>query len=83
MDQHVEDLRLDRHEQAGAAQLVAIEIELAVAEGEDHTRPSKTFVSAPVSRTGRPATCLVRKEAGVVTPGVMSPAWFGGVGARS
>ena len=47
VDQHVEDLGLDRHEQAGAAQLVAIEIELAVAEGEDHARPSKTVVSDP------------------------------------
>jgi hypothetical protein len=55
VDQHVEDLGLDRHEQAGAAQLVAVEIELAVAEGEDHTRPSKTSSATPVSRTARPA----------------------------
>ncbi len=41
VDQHVEDLGLDRHEHAGAVQLVAVEIELAVAEGEDHTRPPR------------------------------------------
>ena len=82
VDEHVEDLGLDGHEQAGALQLVAIEIELAVAEGEDHSRPSKTFVSDHSVANPTTATCLVRKEAVVVTPGVMSPAWFGGVGAR-
>ena len=54
VDQHVEDLGLDRHEHAGAVQLVAVEIELAVAEGEDHARPSKTSSATPVSRTARP-----------------------------
>jgi hypothetical protein len=92
--QHVEDLRLDRYEQAGAAQLIAIEIELAVAEGEDHARPLQDGRRRPsvANRTAAAASrCRGRRqlrlvhhrcrapEGGVMAgTGAMSYARFGG-----
>ena len=82
MHEHVEDLRLDRGALAGVAQLVPVEVELGTRRRRGSAPPLQDVRQRPSVANRGPATCLVRKEAGVVTPGVMSPAWFGGVGAR-
>jgi hypothetical protein len=51
VDQDVEHVRLDRHPDTSAVQLVPIEIELGIAEGEDHTAPNTDVRGLlPVSR---------------------------------
>jgi hypothetical protein len=57
VDQHVEHLRLDRHPDTSAVQLVPIEIELGIAEGEDHglLGSQRGVMVASRFQLGRPA----------------------------